>query len=335
VTGSTPPGAFRRLWADWEAFWDEREHPISLALVRILLGLCWSYDFLTIGWLDLVVPLFGVGEVGGFSDALIREGGTPLFYRLFPGTVASAHGLHAVMTLAALCVTVGFFTRTSCLVLLVAWAQFVDILPYADRGIDTLSRLTLLVLMCSGAGATLSVDARMRTGRFAGSGAPIFAYARRLLILQVVVMYFGAAVQKVGITWWPMGHFAALYFSLRDPAVAAWDFSFLRHQPFFFFTQIGVVTTILYQGTYPLVLLLLWWRRHPGAGGWIGRLSNRWRLEWIWIGIGGLFHVILGVTMNLGIFPWAMLALYPIFVTPDEWQWVLRRVGLPLAPADS
>ena len=326
--------AFRQLWADWEAFWDEREHPISMALVRILLGLCWLYDFLNIWRLDLVLPLFGVGEIGGFSDALMRESGTPLFYRLFPGTLASAQGLHAVMTLAALAITVGFFTRTSCLVLLVTWAQFVEILPYADRGIDSLSRLALLVLMFSGAGATLSLDAFARTGRFLGDGTPIFAYARRLLILQVVVMYFGASIQKVGITWWPMGHFAALYFSLQDPAVAAYDFSWLEQQPFFFLTQLGTAGTMLYQGTYPIVLLLLWWRRHPTSGGRIGRFATRWRLEWIWIAVGGFFHLALGVTMNLGIFPWAMLALYPIWLTPDEWLAILRKVGLSLAPPD-
>jgi hypothetical protein len=324
--------SFRQAWKDWEAFWDEREHPISMALVRILLGLCWVYDLLNIWRLDLVIPLFGVGEVGGFSDALMREAGPPLFYRILPGTEASAIGLHAVMTLAALSITVGVFTRTSCLVLLVAWAQFVEILPYADRGIDTLSRLALLVLMCSGAGKTLSVDAVARTGRLAGDGTPIFAYARRLLILQLVVMYFGAAVQKVGITWWPMGHFAALYYSLQDPAVAAWDFSYLRQQPYFFLTQVGTAGTILYQGSYPLVLLLLWWRRHPYSGGRIARFANRWRLEWIWILIGGFFHVALAVTMNLGIFPWAMLALYPIWLTPDEWLAVFRRLGLDLAP---
>lgn len=324
--------SFRRAWRDWEAFWDEREHPISMALVRILLGLCWVYDFLNIWRLDLVLPLFGVGEVGGFSDALMREAGPPLFYRIFPGTEASAMGLHAVMTLAAISITVGFFTRTSCLVLLVTWAQFVEILPYADRGIDTLSRLALLVLMCSGAGTTLSVDALAKTGRITGDGIPIFAYARRLLILQLVVMYTGAAVQKVGITWWPMGYCAALYYSLQDPAVAAWDFSYLRHQPFFFLTQIGTFGTILYQGTYPAVLLLLWWRRHPTRGGRIARFANRWRLEWIWIAVGGFFHVALGITMNLGIFPWAMLAMYPIWLTPDEWLATFRKLGIDLAP---
>ena len=326
--------SLRGAWADWEAFWDEREHPISLSLVRILLGLCWVYDFLHIWALDLVIPLFGPGEIGGFSDALMRED-TPLMYRLLPGIELVARGHHAVMTLAALSILVGFFTRTSCVVLLVAWAQFVEVLPYADRGIDTLSRLALVVMMVSGAGRAYSIDALIRTGSLVGDGRPIFAYARRLLILQLVVMYFGAGIQKVGLTWWPMGHFAALYFSLLDPAVAAFDFRWLRDQPWFFFTQVGTAVTMLYQLTYPLVLPLFWWRRHPERAGRFGRWAVRWHVEWLWIGIGGIFHVALAISMNLGIFPWAMLALYPAWLHPHEWLRIFRKIAVPVAVHDS
>ncbi|MEQ1565712.1 MAG: HTTM domain-containing protein [Myxococcota bacterium] len=313
-----------RAWADWEAFWDEREHPISLVLVRILLGACWLYDFVNIWRLRLVIPLFGVAEVGGFSDALMREN-TPWFYQLFPGTPLTARLLHAAMTLAALCLTVGFGTRISAAVLLFCWATFVEVIPYADRGIDTLSRLTLIVLMFSQAGRAWSVDALIRTGSFFGDGNSIPAWPRRMLILQLVLMYFSAGVSKVGLTWWPMGHFAALYFALQDPAVAAWDFSYVRRQPFFLMTQIGSAGTMVYQWTYPMVLVLMWGAR-TGRGGCALQWAVRHRLEWVWIAIGGVFHGALAISMNLGIFPWAMLALYPIWVRPDEFLALAERV---------
>jgi hypothetical protein len=323
--------ALRDAWRDWADFWDEREHPASLSLVRVLLGACWTYDLFHIWRMDLVLPLFGVGEIGGFSDALMRDD-TPLFYRIFPGTEWAARGLHATMALSALSILVGFFTRTSCLVLLCTWAMFVDVLPYADRGIDTLSRLALIVLMFSSAGSWLSADAYMRTGSVWGTGEHILASPRRLLVLQLVLMYFAAGASKVGVTWWPMGHAAALYFALQDPAVAAWDFSYLRDQPFFFFSQVGTTGTMLYQWTYPTVLLLMWFRRNPGRGGRLAAFAVRWRLEWLWIGIGGIFHFALAVTMNLGIFPWAMLAMYPVWFHPEELLWLGRtlraRLGL-------
>ncbi len=316
----------RGWWARWVAFWDEREPPRSLALARILLGLCFVYDFFHIWNMGLVVPLFGVAEVGGLSDALMRDE-IPLYYRFAPGTVGAAQALHAAMALSAVSLMFGFFTRTSALVLLLAWSQFALVMPYADRGIDTLCRLVLTVLVFARSGDWLSVDAFVRTGSFWGDGAPIPAWPRRLLVLQLVLMYFSAGILKTGLTWWPMGHYAALYFALQDPAVAAWDFSYVRGQPFFLFVQLGAAGTMVYQWTYPLVLVLMYWRRHPGVGGRVAAFCNRYRLEFLWIGVGGLFHLILAFTMNLGIFPWAMLALYPVWLHPDEWRDLLRRTS--------
>jgi hypothetical protein len=307
--------ALARAWDRWESFWDEREDPTPLAWVRILLGLVLLYDFLHLWRLGLVIPLFGVAAVGGFSDALMRDH-TPWIYLILPGTEWAARLHHAILVLSAAALTAGFYTRTSAAILVLAWAQFAAVEPYSDRGIDTLARLALCILAVSGAGATLSLDALVRTGSFRGDGTPILSAPRRLVILQLVVMYFGAGMQKVGVTWWPMGHFGALYFALQDPAVAAFDFSYLRRQPFFFFTQVGTATTMLYQLSYPIVLLLLWWRRHPERGGRIADFARRYHLEWIWIVTGGIFHLSLAMTMNLGIFPWAMLALYPAWIRP-------------------
>lgn len=314
-----------RWWASWVDFWDEVEHPRSLALVRIGLALCLVYDFAHIWQLDLVLPLYGAADEVGLSDALMRKE-TPLFYRWMPGTADSARLLHAAMLLPAVSLLLGFFTRTSALVLLIAWAQFASIMPYADRGIDTLCRLIITLLVFAPSGAWLSVDAMIRTGSPWGDGKPVGAWARRLIIGQLVLMYFSAGILKNGMTWWPFGWFAALYFALQDPAVAAYDFSFARNQPFFFFTQLGTMGTMLYQLTYPLVLVLMWWHRNPGRGGRIGALATRYRLELLWIGVGGGFHVILGLTMNLGIFPWAMLSLYPAFVHPDAWVKLADRL---------
>jgi len=314
-------------WGRFVDFWDEREHPRALALVRILFGACLVYDFTHILWLDLVVPLFGVADAGGMSDALMREK-TPLYYQIMPGTVASAYALHAAMLAASIGLMIGMFTRTSALVVLLAWAQFSSVLPYSDRGIDALARLVLVILVFAPSGRWLAADAWWRTGSVWGTGEAELAWARRLLIAQLVLMYFSAGVLKVGITWWPMGHFAALYFALQDPAVAAYDFGFIRRQPFFLLVQLGVVVTMLYQWTYPLVLLLMWWRRNPGRGGRVAAFANRYRLEFLWIGTGLLFHLILALAMNLGIFPWAMLALYPVWLHPDELHVIGRRLGL-------
>ncbi|MCA9494761.1 MAG: HTTM domain-containing protein [Myxococcales bacterium] len=320
-------------WQAWVRLWAEREHPRSLALVRILLGSCIAWDLLQIRWYGVVTALFGVQEIGGMSDSLTRAH-TPLWYQIVPGTEAGASALHAAMVTLALCLTAGFFTRTSALLLLLAWGQFADILPAADRGIDTLCRDVLALFVFAEAGRWLSLDALISTGSIWGDGKTIGAWARKLLVVQIVAMYFLAGIQKTGMHWWPPGHFAALYFILQDPAIARFDFTWLDRQPFFLLTQLGSLGTLVFQDSYPIVLLLRYWRSTPEKGGRLRNLANRhpW-LEWVWIGTGALFHVLLAISCELGIFPWAMLALYPAWVHPDDWGRLWGRAPVRAAPS--
>ena len=306
-----------RAWERWVDFWDEREAPTSLALVRICLGLCLLWDFGQIGGFGLVDALFGVGSVDGLADAMTRNN-IPWFYEVFPATLASARGLWVLLMVCATTFTLGLFTRTSALVLVIAWVQFGAINPYADRGIDTLCRLILMILVFAPSGGTLSLDAWRRTGSWIDASARP-AWTRKLLILQLVLMYFSAGIMKTGVTWWPWGGSSALYFALQDPAVARWDFFTWRSPIWFAFTAGGATVTLLYQWTYPTVLLLMWWRRNPGRGGRLAAFANRWRLEFIWVGLGAIFHISLAATMELGIFPWAMMALYPVWLAPHQW----------------
>lgn len=314
------------MWRAWVALWTGTEHPRSLALVRILLGAVILMEFLEIWRLDLVVPLFGVADVGGMSDALTRAN-TPLYYQAFPGTVRSAVALHAVISVAALSFLGGYFTRTSALVLLLGWAQFAQILPAADRGIDTLCRDVLWIFTVAPAGACWSFDALWKTGDFRGDDSHVVCWPRKLILVQLIAIYFLAGVQKTGIHWYPMGHFASLYFILQDPAIARFDFAFTARQPWFFFTQVGSAVTILFQDTYPLVLLWGYYRRTADRPGWLRGLSNRWRFELLWILTGAVFHLLLAASMELGIFPWAMLALYPAWISPDLLGRWLPRIG--------
>jgi hypothetical protein len=326
VTAVAPPWwELSSWWARWAAFLDQREAPWSLALVRICLGLVALADFLTILRLDLVTALFGVGAIGGLSDANVRTD-VPWYYAIFPPTEASAWILWGSMTGLALTFTLGFFTRTSAFALMLLWAQQALILPASDRGIDALCRDVLCIFAFSYAGEGLGLDGLWRRWRTGAAMSLVPAWPRYLLVLQLVVMYFMAGVQKVGLEWTPMGDFAALYVILQDPAIAAADFRWLRVQPFYFGTQIATFGTVLWQWSYPVVLLWYWYEHGPERPGRIRTLARRWHFKWIWVAVGALFHVLLALTMELGIFPWAMMAIYPAFIYPDEWAAGWRRL---------
>lgn len=311
----------------WVELWDRREPGTVLALVRAGVGLVLLADFLVMARIELWVPLFGPASLGGMSVADQGAWAAPWFVA-FGGSATSVWALWALVTGSAATLTLGLFSRTSAAVLMLALAQTALINPDADRGIDTMLRNVLFILAFSECGAVWSLDALRRTGRFAGDGQPVPSWPRYLLVLQIVVMYFTAGVQKYAQHWWPWGDYSALYVILQDWAVARFRFDWIAHQPFYAFTQLSTLVTMVWQWTYPVVLVHYFPPR--GAPGAFRRTFDRFHLHWLWIVIGAIFHVLIGATMNLGIFPWGMMVLYPAFLHPDELVALgarLRRTG--------
>lgn len=310
-------------WQRWVDLWDHHEHPRVLGTIRILVGLVLLYDFVHLWQLDLVEPLFAPHAEGGISNALERPE-IPLIYKWLPVSSATALGLQVTICSAALFFTIGFLTRFSGIVLLLALAQSAQIVPLGDRGIDLMMRNVVFILIFSRCGAWASVDAKWKTGSFWGNGDAIPAWARHILILQLIVMYFTAGAQKVGMDWMPMGGFSALYVVLQDPAVARADFSWLAS--WYPVTQLATATTMLFEWLSPLVLLTYHFRNTPEKTGKVRRFYQRFQPHFYWIAVGVFLHLGIAITLALGIFPYAMLALYPAFFHPDEWLRMGQRL---------
>jgi hypothetical protein len=301
----------------WVELWDRREPPDVLGLVRMGVGLVMLYDYLVVARLGLVVPLFADEDAGGMVAAT-----KPLWATLVGTDATGAMLLHAGLVGSSLALALGAGSRISAFVLMLLASQWAQLLPEGDRAIDMLLRNVLLVLAFSPAGDAYAVDAWWTTGSFRGSGAPRPAWARYLLVLQIVVMYFTAGVQKYGQHWWPWGGFSALYVILHDWSYATMSFDWLGRQPFYFSTQVATAVTLAWQWTYPVVLVHYFPPRSPP--GRFRSAFDRYRLHRVWIAIGAFFHFGIAATMQLGIFPWGMLAVYPVFLHPDE---LFRRRG--------
>jgi len=304
----------------WVDLWNHEERPTAVALVRIGVGAVLLFELLNVGRLGMVPILFSPESAGGLADPLGRNV-VPWIWGVLPHTTDSAWLLWGGATLAAFLTMIGAGTRLALVALMMLYAQLAQTFPLADRAIDMLLRNAMLILVFSSCGRVWSVDARLRSGSWSGDGAALPAWPRHLLVLQMAVVYSMAGVQKVGLTWWPMGDLSALYIVLQDPAVARFDPGPL--EMFYPLTQLATAATMVFEWGALLLPLAFWYRATRDRPGRLRRWMNRLRFRDAWVAIGVALHLGIAVSMNLGVFPFGMLALYPAFFHPDE----LRALG--------
>lgn len=318
----------------WVAFWDRREAPTSLALVRILVGSVVIAD-LWVAWrLDLVPDIWVPPPAGlGYGASDLRL----LFSLELFG--ASRDGILAVWIwtlLSALLLATGTLTRIAGWSLAVASAQLSLLSPNADRGIDDLLRIAAALLGVSGAGARWSVDAWIMRALKGASVERVPAWPRYLLLMQLLWVYSSAAQHRGDADWWPHGGCSALSKILSDPHLSRVPSGWLA--PIYPFTQLATAATMLFEISAPLLLLWIWYERTPRWPGKLRRSAVLLRFRWIWITTGICFHLGIALTMRLGIFPFGVLALYPALFTPDEIRsgarWLAGHAPLPRKQRD-
>ena len=112
---------------------------------------------------------------------------------------------------------------------------------------------------------------------------------------------------------------------LQDPIFATADYAFLGHPLIYPFTQLGTAVSHLWEWTFPVILLAFHFRDTRHRPGRLRHFFNRWDVRLWYVALEVIFHVLLGLTLQLGIFPLAMLALYPAFFHPLEFQALMRR----------
>jgi hypothetical protein len=91
--------------------------------------------------------------------------------------------------------------------------------------------------------------------------------------------------------------------------------------------------TWVWEWSAPLLLLGFWFRETRLRPGRFRALCNRLNVVGLYLGIGAVFHLGTHAVLELGIFPWAVMSLYPAAVHPDRWQawgdqlagWLVRR----------
>lgn len=305
-----PPGR-------WARFVDrailERESPTSLGLFRIVLVTIFSASLLAhIGsvaeYFSDASPLFGPWAREAFSSRW------SLFFLV--ESPAAVRAIFAVGVVAHLLWLVGLFTRPAAIVAVLVWVSMVGRNPHLYSMPDQFHTVTAVLLALLPSGRGLSLDARWR-----GKGGPVPVWCRRLLQLQVAVVYTNTGILKTGASW---RDGSAIYYSLVNPLN--------RH-----FAISGTLAALNPYVLRPLTWAVLVWE--VAFAGFLGlhwlREVSRWRripdLRWLFLGFGLAMHLGIQAMLYVVWFAVLMISSYIAFFTPAEVEralaWLRRRLG--------
>ncbi len=274
------------------AFFLDPVDPRPVGWMRISLGLLLIATHFFYGlWLD---DLFGPEAV--ISMDAIREWRPTSWspYELASNS-SELRAIHAALYLPLIGLTVGFRSRTMCLLAFLVQLAYAHRIPLAGNGGDRLLRFWCLYMMLVPSGAALSVDAWMRAKRkLPVPKVPIAGI--RLIQIQLCIMYTFTGLAKAGNhEWWDgsaLGIAMAVPHFMRFPELNRF---LLQYDISFVAFAIGTWTTLIWELLFiPLVL----WRR--------GRRPA--------LGIGLIFHVSIWVLMTVGVFAPASVWAYQAFL---------------------
>ncbi len=273
-----------RWWQRWLAYCERPVDTRPLALVRIGLSLAVVVDLLILARLGLVGMLYGDYERGG----LLQFHGVDW---MLPSLVGPDWAGPLAWGVALLCfalIGLGIKVRPAILVGVLAYAQLGHAYPAGDRAIDRIIRTTMLILVFSSSHKRFALGGGERAQTHPG-------WTEALVKWLIILIYLDAGVGKIiGDPAWlfPSEH-SALYRIMTDPLAAYLDPVAWESWGWLFFA--GSVATVVVECAAPLILTR--WMPHFAAVA-------------IWIHIG------IAATMKLGMFSYAMMALYPVLFAP-------------------
>ena len=176
--------------------------------------------------------------------------------------------------------------------------------------------MTLLVLLfITPSGSGLSLDARLRD-----RGGTVPVWCRRLIQLQVAMIYLSTGLYKVGPTWWEEG--SAIYYTLVSPNNRHFDL-----------TEIWAILQpwVL----RPLTWAVLFWEISFLGFAILNGVRETLRprglpdLRPVYLGFGIAMHLGTQAMLYLVWFVPLMISAYVSFLSPGEARALLARLRLP------
>ncbi len=294
---------FKRIW---DRIWFQDLPTTQLEIVRIGLGLAL---FIHYGYASAY--LFQLwGNDGWFPASIVRANGT---------TEASMHSLLFAITQPWQLVIVHIVFVASCFALMIGWRTnwvkwlaLIGHISYAQRtpdvtyGVDSIAASLLFLLCLAPIGKALSLD-RVRALRDAkrenlDARLPVYtsrwAFAcRRLMQLQMAVLFFFSATHKLGESEWWEGDALWLVFSMHEYNSPFMLDLFASH---FWIVNLATYGTVLIEIAFPFLI----WQRSTRA--------------WL-LGSAVVLHLMFFIFLGLHYFSWVMIMGHLSFL---RWQWI-------------
>ena len=266
--------------------------PESLALYRI------GMAAVLLGIIITILP---------YSDMLLGRHGALPIENLLERKIFVLHGLfdhplymitlYGIQILAALCLLVGYRTRTATIISWVLLLSMQTRNPMILHSGDVLLKLMLFWGMFLPLGNYYSVDAHQRTSK--PETNPVLTAAGIGLLLQIALLYGASAYTKKDPVWHSTGE--ALYYVLNVDYLALPAGKWLLALPADFLKMLSL--GVYYMEAFAPLVLLNPFYAGPLRTGIIGLLI--------------LMHLAFIPTLNIGFFPWidivALLALLPLW----------------------
>ena len=315
----------RRAWQSLVAFTSRTEPATPLALLRIGAGLGVLLTFVPMLVHDLTSMMMFDAAYGGYRPLHTKFW---LTTALGGPTASVMTGLLGTSLLGAVLMMLGLGGRLTALVTLQTTMACTGVNGHAGGSHDDLLTNALFLVLLAPSTATLSLDCRLRTGRWT-STLPVAAWVRPLVLFQIVLCYWSTGVQKVSAHWTPGGDFSALYYILQQPGWHRMDMTWLG--AIFPLTQLSTAMTWFWEVSNPLWLVAVWYAMTPKRPGRLRRWSNRLHIREVYAGIGVAMHILILVFMEVGPFSAISLAFYPCFWHHDELVAAARRLGVLVA----
>lgn len=308
--GQTAVGNRSGTWQRWVTLLAHREPGDSLALFRIGCGLC------VVGAVGAVVTAGAVPTLwfdaphGGYLATL----DAPWQFTFLGGATPFNVWIMVVLAMiSGLCLALGVGGRLTALVALQSYMALADLNVDAGGSYDNMLTNALWLLFLSRATATLSLDCRLRTGKWT-SRKLVPAWPRYLVIFQLVLIYWSTGMHKLSASWMPGGGFSAVYYTLQQPTWQRWDMQWLAWV--YPLTQVATAVTWLWEITSPLLLLALWYRATRERPGRLRAFFNWINYPRWFVLIGVIMHAAVLVFMEVGPFSWIAFAYYACLLRP-------------------